>query len=120
METRKQIENNLRNKIAKQYKTAIDYLTEKLKLRTEALVKKEQECKTLQEENNSLKEKMYQQEDWIQRMLDFCNMSEEDRNAILMEAKAKQKAERFKTSSSIADDFIRCIMESPIYDFYLK
>ena len=40
METRKQIENNLRNKIAKQYKTAIDYLTEKLKLRTEALVKK--------------------------------------------------------------------------------
>ena len=119
METRKQIENNLRNKIAKQYKKTIDSLTEKLKLRTEELVKKEQECKTLQEENNSLKEKLEQQEDWIQRMLDFCNMSEEDRNAILMEAKAKKKTERVKTSSAIEEDFIRRIMESPIYTFNL-
>lgn len=116
METRKQIENNLRNKIVKQYKTTIDSLTEKLKLRTEELVKKEQECKTLQEENNFLKEKMEQQEDWIQRMLDFCNMTEEDRNAILMET--KKKTELFETSSAIEEDFIRHILENPIYNTF--
>lgn len=79
-ETRKQIEAQVRNKLARQYKQRLE-LADKSK--TEAwnsfdrVLKDNQD---LREENERLKEKIAQYENWIERLQEFCNMPEDMRD----------------------------------------
>jgi predicted RNase H-like nuclease (RuvC/YqgF family) len=78
---KKQIEANLRNKLASQYKEK----TEQLKSEKAALELKynklwRESCE-IKRERDELKEKVAQYEDWNRRLQEFMDMSDEDRAA---------------------------------------
>ena len=91
METKKQIENQLRNKIAKQYTSRIKNLEERnrqLYSDYQNAIKRAQEAEY---KLGELQDKITQYEDWIERLQEFCNMSEEDRNVAIEELKRKKQ-----------------------------
>jgi len=78
---KKQIEANLRNKLASQYKEK----TEQLKSEKSALEIKynklwSESCE-IKRERDELKEKVTQLEDWNRRLQEFMDMNEEERTA---------------------------------------
>ena len=80
-QNKKQIEANLRNKLASQYKEK----TEQLKSEKAALEIKynklwRESCE-IKRERDELKEKVAQYEDWNRRLQEFMDMSDEDRTA---------------------------------------
>lgn len=78
---KKQIEANLRNKLASQYKERINLLKERVNSLTSISLKYQTEIHTLKRENLELKDKVQQYEDWIERLHEFFNMNENDRQA---------------------------------------
>lgn len=79
-ETRKQIEAQVRNKLAKQYNERLELAN---KGKAEAWKAFYGACKNnqdLREENERLKEKVEQYEDWIYRLQEFCNLPEDMRD----------------------------------------
>lgn len=72
-ETRKQIEAQVRNKLAKQY-------NERLDLANKGKAEAWKNNQDLKEENERLKEKIEQYEDWIERLQEFCNLPEDMRD----------------------------------------
>lgn len=78
-QTRKQIEANLRNKLATQYKER----TEQLKAQKAELEKKYNDmwerARRAEIERDELKDKVAQYEDWNRRLQEFMDMNEEDR-----------------------------------------
>jgi predicted nuclease with TOPRIM domain len=78
---KKQIEANLRNKLAAQYKEK----TEQLKNEKAVLEKRYNEmwerARKAEIERDELKEKVAQYEDWNNRLQEFMGMSDEDRKA---------------------------------------
>ena len=104
METKKQIENQLRNKIAKQYTSRIKNLEERNK---QLYSDYQNAIKRAQEAEYKLAEfedKISQYEDWIERLQEFCNMNEENRNVAIEELKKKKQfnstMENFVANSS--------------------
>lgn len=82
-QNKKQIEANLRNKLASQYKEK----TEQLKSEKAALEVKynklwHERCE-LKRECDELKEKVAQYEDWNRRLQEFMDMSDKDRTAYI-------------------------------------
>ncbi len=80
---KKQIENELRGKIAKQYTGKIQYLEDKIKhLQTE---KNDAYLRVQKAEHTMLdmKDKLQQYEDWNNRLMEFMNMSDQDRQTYL-------------------------------------
>ena len=85
-ETAKQIKARVINEVNAKYAKRIEDTENSLKEwrtkyfkeidRSEELSKKNKE---LREENDSLKAKIQQYDEWIERMLDFCNLPEEER-----------------------------------------
>lgn len=82
-QNKKQIEANLRNKLASQYKEK----TEQLKSEKALLEKRYKEmwerARKAEIERDELKEKVTQYEDWNRRLQEFMDMSEEDRTAYI-------------------------------------
>lgn len=79
-ETRKQIEAQVRNKLARQYNERLELAH---KSKAEAWNSFNRVCKDnqdLREENERLKEKVEQYENWIERLQEFCNMPEDMRD----------------------------------------
>lgn len=79
-ETRKQIEAQVRNKLARQYNQRLELAH---KSKTEAWNSFNRVCKDnqdLREENERLKEKVEQYENWIERLQEFCNMPDDTRD----------------------------------------
>lgn len=80
-QNKKQIEANLRNKLAAQYKEK----TEQLKNEKAVLEKRYNEmyerARKAEIERDELKDKVAQCEDWNRRLQEFMDMSEEDRKA---------------------------------------
>ena len=80
---KKQIEANLRNKLASQYKEK----TEQLKNEKVVLEKRYNEmwerARKVEIERDELKDKLAQYEDWNRRLQEFMDMSEEDRTAYI-------------------------------------
>jgi len=78
-QNRKQIEANLRNKLASQYKEK----TEQLKSEKAVLEKRYNEmwerARKAEIERDELKDKVAQYEDWNRRLQEFMDMSDEDR-----------------------------------------
>lgn len=78
---RKAVEANLRNKLATQYKER----TEQLKAEKAALENKYidmwERARKAEIERDNLKDQVTQYEDWNRRLLEFMDMSEDDRKA---------------------------------------
>ena len=75
----KEIREQTRNEVAKQYNKKISDYEERihaLHLSHENMRKK---CDKLSKENDELKEKLHIYEDWINRLQDFCNLPDEER-----------------------------------------
>lgn len=66
----------MRSKIAKQYKDRINTLESENKELKKKVV-------ALEDELNSVKSELESKNDWIERMQDFCNMSDADRQKYL-------------------------------------
>ena len=93
-ETRKQIEAQVRNKLARQY-------NERLKLAYESKVEAwnsyDRVCRDnqdLREENERLKEKVEQYENWIDRLQEFCNMPDDMRDKAIQKFVEETKMQK--------------------------
>lgn len=90
-QTKKEIEQTLRNKLCKQYSAKIENYQERIdKLANELYEerKKRLEAQRLVEE---LKEKVEQYEDWNRRLQEFMDMNEDDRKVAYAEMKTDVK-----------------------------
>lgn len=99
-ETRKQIEAQVRNKLARQYNQRLELAH---KSKTEAWNSYYKACKDnqdLREENERLKEKVEQYENWIERLQEFCNMPEGMREKEIERMVQEQKFQFAMSNSS--------------------
>lgn len=80
---KKQIEANLRNKLASQYTQKVNQLKEHVSSLTSTNIEFQNEIHTLKRENFELKDKIQQYEDWIERLHEFMSMNESDRQAYI-------------------------------------
>lgn len=95
-ETRQQIIENTRKKIASKYAEQVRSLKEQLH---QANIAKNNAWKTigqLERENDELKLKIKEHEDWIERLMEFVNMSADEREreiALIRQKQANAEAE---------------------------
>lgn len=90
--TQKEIEQTLRNKLAKQYTGEIERLKERISELHEKAEKEYRRRRELQEENEELKNKVEQYEDWVRRLHEFVGMSESDFKTYIESEKTKAAA----------------------------
>lgn len=93
-ESRKQIVEQTRNEVAKQYKAKIDNLQERLNTANE---KSSDYWKRYVKERNradELQEKVNQYEDWIRRLQEFMDMPEDARKEVLEQERAKYEVNK--------------------------
>ena len=88
-QSKKQIEANLRNKMAAQYKTK----TENLEKRIEKLVDENHKlmmrAHKAEQEKMEMQDRLQQLEDWNARLQEFMDMNEEDRKQYVENLRAK-------------------------------
>ena len=85
-ETKKQLKAQIINDVQRSYRNKMESYEERI-TNLSNLFQKEQEysrklgkkCAELEESNNELKEKVAQYEEWVDRMQDFCNLPENER-----------------------------------------
>ncbi len=103
--TTRQLKATLTNEIARRFKEKInrleaniEYLASKYTECYNARKKLHEENSALKDENTALKNEIAQYKDWIERMQDFCNLPENDRESAfktyLDEIKSKNEAEK--------------------------
>lgn len=92
--TRKEIEETLRNKLANKHNEYVERQQKKYGELWDAYCRVRKECDKYQEENEQLKEKVQQYEDWIERLQEFVDMPEDMRKKEIEKMRADQK---FKT-----------------------
>ena len=78
---KKQIENELRNKITKQYTKRTQELEDKIAKLSSQLAEANKRTYTAEQEKLEMKDKLNQYEDWNRRLQEFMDMSDEDRKA---------------------------------------
>ena len=78
-QTRKQIEANLRNKLAAQYKERTEQLKAEKAVLEKRVIEIWKRAREAESERDELKEKVAQYEDWNRRLQEFMDMNEEDR-----------------------------------------
>lgn len=78
---KKQIENELRGKIAKQYTKRTQELEDKVAKLTSQLAEANKRARDAEQEKLEMKDKLNQYEDWNNRLQEFMDMSDEDRIA---------------------------------------
>ena len=89
--TRREIEENLRNKLTNKHN---EYVERQQKRYGELWDKWTEACRErdkYQQENEELKEKLQQYEDWINRLQEFMDMPEDMRKAEMERMRAEQK-----------------------------
>lgn len=82
-QNKKQIEANLRNKLAAQYKEKIEQLKNEKAVLEKRFNEMWERARKAEIERDELKDKVAQCEDWNRRLLEFMDMSEEDRTAYI-------------------------------------
>ena len=96
------IREEIRQEIAKQYKDRLD-----------SLIKENKDLKSTLDEQTititTLQTKVKEYEDWLERMQDFCNLSEEDRKQYI--DKAKTSEDIMKRCNNLMDLFGNLIGE---------
>ena len=78
---KKQIEANLRNKLASQYKEKVEQLKNEKVVLEKRYNEMYERARKAEIERDELQEKVAQYEDWNNRLQEFMDMSEEDRTA---------------------------------------
>ena len=78
---KKQIENELRGKIAKQYAAKVAKLEEEINRLREANAEYRKRAHQAEQEKLEMQDKLNQYEDWNRRLQEFMDMSDEDRTA---------------------------------------
>ena len=81
--SKKEIENQLRGKIAKQYTEKVAKLEEEINRLHKANVEYRNRAYKAEQEKLEMQDKLKQYEDWNIRLQDFMDMSEEDRLAYI-------------------------------------
>ena len=100
-ESKKSIEANLRNKIAKQYTTHINILQERLNETTEKYINTNIALHKAKDRITELEEELEQYRDWNIRLQDFMDMSEEDRKREIENMKSKEKFNTYLENSAL-------------------
>lgn len=91
--TKKQIEENLRNKLAHKYNEDREIQRKRYTDLWGKYQEKYKTCEDLIQENMQLRDKVEQYEDWIHRLQEFCNMPDGEREKAIAAFQAEQKAQ---------------------------
>ncbi len=85
-ETKKQIKAQVINEVRNQYDKKLKEKDEAIDLWRKKYLKSEAEwrkmnksCQQLRDENETLRQKLSQYEEWVERMQEFCNLPEDER-----------------------------------------
>lgn len=94
MKTRKQIVEQTRNEVVKQYTAKLQILMERINKLTKDYDIEKQKRIECQERIDELQEKVNQYEDWIQRLQEFMEMPENQREEYIMHMKEQEDANK--------------------------
>lgn len=92
--TPNQIRENTRNQVAKQFSERIKNLLTTIKQKDEEIHELRDLYHKVATELSELKAKRDMQEEWIERMQDFCNMSDKDRKEFIEQQRTKYHLDR--------------------------
>lgn len=92
--TPNQIRERTRNEVAMQFHEKIKNLKALIKSKDEQIVELRELYHKAATELSELKAKNNMQEEWIERMQDFCNMTEEDRKEFIGQQKVKHRLDK--------------------------
>lgn len=105
-QNKKQIEANLRNKMAAQYKAKTDDLQERIVKLEKRLKEANERAHQAELEKLDMKDKLQQYEDWNRRLQECMDMSEEDRKKYVENLRADTEyAEKMKRLGNKIDFF---------------
>ena len=93
-ETRKQIVEQTRNDVARQYNAQISRLQERIDDLAEDYNTERRKRIECQEKVDELQEKVNQYEDWIRRLQEFMDMPDNQREQYMVHIQEKEKSER--------------------------
>ena len=99
IKTRKQIVEQTRNEVVKQYTAKLQILMERINKLTKDYDIEKQKRIECQERIDELQEKVNQYEDWIQRLQEFIGIPENQREEYIVHMKEQEDAN--KTISKI-------------------
>lgn len=94
IKTRKQIAEQTRNEVVKQYTANLQILMERINKLTKDYDIEKQKRIECQERIDELQEKVNQYEDWIQRLQEFMEMTENQREEYIMHMKEQKNANK--------------------------
>lgn len=94
IKTRKQIVEQTRNEVVKQYTAKLQILMERINKLTKDYDIEKQKRIECQERIDELQEKVNQYEDWIQRLQEFMEMSENQREEYIAHIKEQENANK--------------------------
>lgn len=92
--TPNQIRERTRNEVAMQFNEKIKNLKALVKSKDEQIARLRDLYHKAAMELSELKAKNNMQEEWIERMQDFCNMTEEDRKEFIEQQKTKHRLDK--------------------------
>lgn len=93
-ETRKQIVEQTRNEVVKQYTAKLQILMERINKLTKDYDIEKQKRIECQERIAELQEKVNQYEDWIQRLQEFVDIPENQKEEYIVHMKAQEDANK--------------------------
>lgn len=93
-ETRKQIVEQTRNEVAKQYTAKLQILMERINKLTKDYDIEKQKRIECQERIDELQEKVNQYEDWIQRLQEFMGIPENQKEEYIVHMKEQENANK--------------------------
>lgn len=91
-ESRKQIAAQVRNEVAKRYKEDIEHWKQIARERWDKYVAEEKKRREIEAKVEALEEQNRQYKDWIERLQEFCNMPDGEREKAIEAFKAEQNA----------------------------
>ena len=94
MKTRKQIAEQTRNEVVKQYTANLQILMERINKLTKDYDIERQKRIECQERIDELQEKVNQYEDWIQRLQEFMGIPENQKEEYIVHMKEQENANK--------------------------
>ena len=94
MKTRKQIVEQTRNEVVKQYTAKLQILMERINKLTKDYDIEKQKRIECQERIDELQEKVNQYEDWIQRLQEFIDIPESQKEEYIAHMKEQENANK--------------------------
>lgn len=99
--TRKEIEETIRNKMANKHNEYVEHQQKRYGELWDKWTEACRERNKYQQENEELKEKVQQYEDWINRLQEFMDMPEDMRKKEIEKMRAEQKFNTYLADSAI-------------------